>query len=118
MNERKYPFISCKNNDDECFYNDTLDNPKTKKQLTFETSLIELYALAKVVHLTKTIYGDDLLKKMYLHGQTDFKSAKDAEEFIKLKDNPLQIYKQLLEINKETYKNSKVLQKMELENQK
>lgn len=118
MNEKKHPFISCKNNDDECFYNETLDNPKTKKQLTFETSLIELYAVAKVAHLTKTIYGDDLLKKMYLGDQTDFKSAKDAEEFIKFKDNPLQPYKQLIESNKETYQNSKVLQKMELEKSK
>lgn len=55
---------------------------------------------------------------MYLEGQTDFKSTKDAEEFIKLKDNPLQNYKQLIEINKETYKNSKVLQIMEFEKSK
>lgn len=116
LNEKKHPFISCKNKNNECIYDEILDqNPKTAKQLKFEKSLIELYAVAKVMFLAKTMYGNDFLKKSFLANQKEFISAKDLEELIKATDDPLQHYKKLIEINEEKYKSSKVLQQMNSE---
>lgn len=116
LNERKHPFISCENNIPECIINDINETEnKTKQQLKFESSLVKSYALAKVIFLTKKMYGSDFLKKYYLDGHKEFQSTKDLEEFVNSTNDPLRDYRELVASNEEKYKNSKVLQKMKSE---